>query len=318
MTRNDEFRLALVGAGRMGRHHLRALAGNRAVRISHVVDPVPAARAAVEAAGLPAYPSVEDLLADAVPDGLLVTAPTGRHGALVATAAKAGLPVLCEKPAGLDAAGAAEAGRVAEAAGIAFQVAYWRRYVPALRRLRDRIAGGAFGEVLFVAASQWDGEPPAAAFRTGSGGIFVDMGVHEFDQIRWLTGQEVTRVAAQAAGPVTDPAVRGRDVDSAQALLGLSGGGTALVSLGRHHPGGDMATVEVFGTRDHERLTFLDPADGDAAMHAALARQAEDFAGLVRAGRSDGARVADAVAVLDAAHRATTQLTVGHDIHPDQ
>lgn len=318
MNSSDEFRLALVGAGRMGRHHLRALAGNRTVRISHVVDPVPDARAAVAAAGLAAYPSVDDLLAEAAPDGLLVTAPTGRHGALVAAAAKAGLPVLCEKPAGLDAAEAAEAGRVAADAGIGFQVAYWRRYVPELRRLRERIAGGDLGEVLFVAASQWDGEPPAAAFRTGSGGIFVDMGVHEFDQIRWLTGQDVTRVAAQPAGHVTDPAVRGRDVDSAQALLGLSGGGTALVSLGRHHPGGDMAAVEVFGTRDHVRLMFLDPADGDATMYAALARQAEDFATLVRTGRSEGAQVADAVAVLDAAHRATAQLTQSHEVHPDR
>ncbi|MDX5460899.1 Gfo/Idh/MocA family protein [Micromonospora tulbaghiae] len=318
MTGSDEFQLALVGAGRMGRHHLRALAEHRTVRIRYVVDPVPAAREAVAAAGLPAYPSMEDLLADAVPDGVLVTAPTGRHGALVAAAAKAGLPVLCEKPAGLDPAGAAEAGRVADAAGIPFQVAYWRRFVPQLRRLRDRIAGGELGEILFVAAAQWDGEPPAAAFRTGSGGIFVDMGVHEFDQIRWLTGQEVDRVAVQPAGPVTDPAVRGRDVDSAQALLGLSGGGTALVSLGRHHRGGDMATVEVFGTRDHERLTFLDPADGDATMYAALARQAEDFAGLVREGRSAGAGVADAVAVLDAARRATAQLTRGHEVHTDR
>ncbi|MDG4800357.1 Gfo/Idh/MocA family oxidoreductase [Micromonospora sp. WMMD980] len=318
MTSSDEFRLALVGAGRMGHHHLRALAGNRKVRISHVVDPVPDARAAVVAAGLPAYPSVADLLADAAPDGLLVTAPTGRHGALVADAAKAGLPVLCEKPAGLDAAEAAEAGRVAAAAGVGFQVAYWRRYVPELRRLRERIAGGELGEVLFVAASQWDGEPPPAAFRTGSGGIFVDMGVHEFDQIRWLTGQDVIRVCAQPAGHVTDPAVRGRDVDSAQALLGLSRGGTALVSLGRHHPGGDMAAVEVFGTRDHVRLTFLDPADGDATMYAALARQAEDFAELARTGRAEGAQVADAVAVLDAAHLATAQLTLGHEEQPDR
>ncbi|MFI2710871.1 Gfo/Idh/MocA family protein [Micromonospora sp. NPDC018662] len=318
MTRNDEFRLALVGAGRMGRHHMRALAGHPTVRITGVVDPVTAARAAVVATGLPAYPSVADLLADAVPDGLLVTAPTGRHGALVADAAKAGLPVLCEKPAGLDAAEAAEAGRVAATAGIGFQVAYWRRYVPELCRLRARIAGGELGEVLFVAAYQWDGEPPAAAFRTGSGGIFVDMGVHEFDQIRWLTGQDVVRVDARPAGPVTDPAVRGVDVDSAQALLGLSGGGTALVSLGRHFPGGDMAVVEVFGTRGHERLTVLDPADGDATMHAALARQAEDFAALVRTGRSAGAGVADAVAVLDAARQATAQLTLGHDGHANR
>ncbi|GIJ80011.1 myo-inositol 2-dehydrogenase / D-chiro-inositol 1-dehydrogenase [Micromonospora phaseoli] len=316
MARSPDFRLALVGAGRMGRHHLRALADNPAAAITHVVDPVPAARAAVATTGLPVYPSVPDLLAETTPDGLLVTTPTSQHGALVAIAAKAGLPVLCEKPAGLTAAEAQEAGRVAAEAGIAFQVAYWRRFVPSLQRLRDRIAAGAMGDVLFVAALQWDGEPPAAGFRTGSGGIFVDMGVHEFDQIQWLTGERVDRVATQHARHVTDPAVSGHDVDSAQALLGLSGGGTALVALGRHHRGGDMAAVEVFGTRDHERLTFLDPADGDATMHAALARQAEDFVELVRSGRSTGAGVADAVAVLDAAYQATAGVTLSKGVKP--
>ncbi|MEU5553752.1 Gfo/Idh/MocA family oxidoreductase [Micromonospora sp. NPDC047793] len=318
MTSSPDFRLALVGAGRMGRHHLRALTGNPTVAVTAVVDPVPAARAVVAGTGLPAYASVEDLLAETTPDGLLVTAPTGRHGALVAAAAKAGLPVLCEKPAGLTADDAREAGRVAASAGVPFQVAYWRRFVPALRELRERIAAGELGEILFVAALQWDGEPPGAAFRTGSGGIFVDMGVHEFDQVQWLTGQRVVRVCGQAAGPVTDPAVRGHDVDSAQALLGLSGGATALVSLGRHHRGGDMASVEVFGTRDHVRLTFLDPADGDATMYAALARQAEDFVDLVRTGRSTGAGTADAAAVLDAAYQASAAVAVRGGTEPDR
>jgi myo-inositol 2-dehydrogenase/D-chiro-inositol 1-dehydrogenase len=314
MSAAPEFRLALAGAGRMGRNHLRALTGNPRVGVTHVVEPVAAVRDRLAAEGLRVYPSVEDLPGGEV-DGVLVAAPTGFHGAVVAAATKAGLPVLCEKPAGLNPAAVREAGDAAAAAGVAFQVAYWRRFVPALRQLRERLAAGEFGEVLFAAATQWDGAPPAAQFRAGSGGIFVDMGVHEFDELRWLTGQEITTVAAVAAGVVTDAEVRerGDDVDSAQALLGFSGGATGLVSLGRHFPGGDMAAVEVFGTRGHERILFLDPADGDAAMDDALARQAEAFADLVAAGDSAegrGAGVQDAVAALEAATRAGGPFTI--------
>lgn len=314
MTRtNSDFRLALVGAGRMGRNHLRALAGSDRVAVTQVVEPVAAARAALAADGFEVHATVEDLLAGTVPDGLLVTAPTGRHAEIVRAAVKAGVPVLCEKPAGLTSAEVREAGEAARAAGVVVQVAYWRRFVPALQRLRDRIADGGFGDVHLVACAQWDGEPPAASFRSGSGGIFVDMGVHEFDQLRWLTGQDVAGLSAAASTAVSDPAVRG-DVDSAQALLRLSGGSTGLVSLGCHYPGGDMAAVEVFGSRGHERTMFLDPADGDLAMDDALRRQAEAFAGSVhsgpRPGDRPGAGFDDAVAALEAAENASRLISV--------
>jgi myo-inositol 2-dehydrogenase/D-chiro-inositol 1-dehydrogenase len=76
------------------------------------------------------------------------------------------------------------------------------------------------------------------------------------------------------------------------------------VSLGRHHPDGDMVTIEVFGSTGHERLTVLDPHDGDEPMLDALARQADSFAELVRGGPRRGAGTADAVAALRVAARA--------------
>ena len=162
--------------------------------------------------------------------------------------------------------------------------------------LRERVLAGELGQVLHVVCAQWDGAPPPAQFRRSSGGAFVDMGVHEFDVIRWLTGQSVASVVAVQT-PALDPSAR-PDADNAQALLGLSGGATAAVSLGRHYPGGDLVTIEVFGSAGHERSTVLDPDDGDEPMLDALARQAESFAELVRGGRRRGAGTADAVAAL--------------------
>jgi myo-inositol 2-dehydrogenase / D-chiro-inositol 1-dehydrogenase len=299
--------LALVGAGRMGRMHLRALERTAAVRVTDVVEPTAAAREALRDSGYRLHAALADLLGARRPDGVLVAAPTDRHTEVARTALAAGIPVLCEKPAGLTGREIEGTGRVAADSGVAYQVAYWRRFVPSMVALRERIATGGLGRVLHLVCAQWDGAPPPAPFRRSSGGAFVDMGVHEFDVIRWLTGQEVTSVGAVQT-PALDPAAR-PDADNAQALLGLSEGTTAAVSLGRHHPRGDLVTVEVFGSAGHERLTVLDPADGDEPMLDALARQAESFAELVRGGPRRGAGTADAVAALRDAARAAEAVT---------
>ena len=107
-------------------------------------------------------------------------------------------------------------------------------------------------ELHLLASFQWDGQPPSALFRAHSGGIFRDMGVHEFDQVRWLSGQEFGDVSA-VASPFGEAVDGWMDADSAHAIAPLSGGATALVSLGRYFPGGDMVRIEVFGTLDAVR-----------------------------------------------------------------
>ena len=179
-----------------------------------------------------------------------------------------------------------------------------------MQRLRQRIVAGDLGALYFVACYQWDGEPPPAAFRTNSGGIFVDMGVHEFDQIRWLIGQEFVTldpVVASVASVGPEPPIAG-DADSAQVLCSLSGGSTALVSLGRRFPLGDVCRVEVFGALDAEDCRFLWPPDGEAVFLQALQRQAEGFANWVRGGEPAGATAADAIAALEAAETSSVAL----------
>jgi myo-inositol 2-dehydrogenase/D-chiro-inositol 1-dehydrogenase len=95
----------------------------------------------------------------------------------------------------------------------------------------------------------------------------------------------------------------GPDPDGGQVLLSLSGGATAQVSLGRYFPGGDWVSVEVFGTRGHERITVLDPGSGGRPQLGALARQAEAFARTIRGGTRAGAGIQDAVAALAVAAR---------------
>jgi myo-inositol 2-dehydrogenase / D-chiro-inositol 1-dehydrogenase len=302
----EMFRLAVVGAGRMGRTHMRALSKSDRVRVVAVVEPSEASRAALDA-DVVVYPDVTSLLRVGNVDGVLVAAPSTLHLQLVTQLAAAGIPILCEKPCGISASQAREAAAIAARHGVKIQVAYWRRFVPSLQRLRQRIVAGDLGALYFLACYQWDGEPPAAAFRTNSGGIFIDMGVHEFDQIRWLSGQEFAQIVPAVADFGPEPPIAG-DADSAQVLCKLSGGSTALVSLGRRFPLGDVCRVEAFGTRDAEDCRFLWPPDGESVFLQSLQRQAEGFADWVRGGDAFGATAADAVAALEAAEKASPAL----------
>jgi myo-inositol 2-dehydrogenase / D-chiro-inositol 1-dehydrogenase len=280
-------RVAVVGAGRMGRTHLEALGRSRRAVAGPVVDPDPAAGAD--------HPDVDSLLTAGGFDAALVAAPTDLHLGLVRRLAAAGVPVLCEKPCGLSAADA----RAAADAGGQLQVGYWRRFVPALRDLRARLRSGALGEPLLVISHQWDEHPPAPGFRARSGGVAVDMAVHEVDQIRWLLGQEFGAVSAVGGAAGDDP-------DTAVAVGRLSGGAVATITLGRRFPPGDRCWLELFATEGYERVEFM---ASEADFVSALAAQADAFAAFVGGEGREGAGGADAVAALQVAERIDHSLT---------
>jgi myo-inositol 2-dehydrogenase / D-chiro-inositol 1-dehydrogenase len=293
------FGIGLIGAGRMGRTHLRALAGSDVVKVVAVAEPLAAARQGVE--GIATYESVAEMLDRATLDGVLIAAPTDRHGAVIAEVAARGLPILCEKPCGLTAAAARASARVE----VPLQVAYWRRFVPGLRQLHDRIAAGDLGVIHLVTCYQWDERPPSPNFRAHSGGIAIDMGVHEFDQLRWLTGQDIAGLSVVTSGEAPDGIA---DVDGAQVILALTGGATAFVSLGRYFRLGDAVWAEAFGTEGHERCDVIDPAEGEVAQLAALRAQAESFASFAAGGPCEGATIDDAIAALTAAEQVTAAI----------
>src|SRR5579863_6177084 len=192
----DPVAVGLVGAGRIGSVHLRALQAAPETEVVGVVEPFKRAADAVAAQGVPVYSNVAELLAAGGVEAALVAAPSPLHLELVAELVAADLPVLCEKPVGIRVEDATEATRIASEAGVLLQVGLWRRFVPELRALRARIQAGEFGDIYQISCMQWDEALPSEEFRATSGGIAIDMGIHEFDQIRWLTGQEVEWVSA--------------------------------------------------------------------------------------------------------------------------
>jgi myo-inositol 2-dehydrogenase / D-chiro-inositol 1-dehydrogenase len=291
----------------MGGNHLRALSGPGPVVIAAIAEPAPQSRRQLAAASATVHASVEEMLDRSALDAVLIAAPSDQHLPIISEVAAHGLPILCEKPCGVSSRQARTAADAAAAAGVPLQVAYWRRFFPVLRQLRDRVADGELGALHLVTCYQWDERPPSAAYRAHSGGIVTDMGVHEFDQLRWLTGQDIRGLSAAAPALSQDAGLTG-DVDSAQMIVTMSEGTLGFVSLGRHHPAGDMARAEVFGTRGTARCDFLDPADGERAQLDALRRQAAGFADFVAGAEQQGATPSDAAAALEAAELANAAI----------
>src|SRR3989440_739925 len=292
----------------MGRNHLRALAASTHIKVTAIAEPVESTRRSLQSSDIHLYADLDQMLDSAAIDAVLVCVPSDKHLATVKRLVSAGMPTLCEKPVGVTASDAEQASALVAAAGLPFQVGFWRRFVPILKDLRDRIAQGKLGDIYAVANFQWDGEPPSSNFRAHSGGIFIDMGVYEFDQTRWLVGQEFGPITSLASGVAGEPWPG--DPESAHAMAELSGGGTVLVSLGRRFPLGDVCKVEVFGTRDWEDCRFLWPPTADETFFEALRAQAESFARYARGGPREGAGGADAVAALEAASRAVQVVDV--------
>jgi myo-inositol 2-dehydrogenase / D-chiro-inositol 1-dehydrogenase len=300
------FKLGLAGAGRMGRNHMHALADSDAVEVVAIAEPMEQTRSTLPSTGARVYDSLDAMIDAGGIDAVLVCVPSDRHLETVKRLVAAGLPILNEKPLGVTAAEAREAARLVAAAGLPLQIGFWRRFVPVLIRLREHIASGGLGGVYAIACYQWDGQPPGLYFRAHSGGIFVDMGVHEFDQTRWLTGQEFGSITAHAS-TVADEAWPG-DPESAQAIGELSGGASALISLGRRFPLGDVCKVEVFGTRDWQEARFLWPPSVDETFYSALRLQAESFARHVGGAPPQGAGGEDAAAAIEASERAAASM----------
>jgi myo-inositol 2-dehydrogenase / D-chiro-inositol 1-dehydrogenase len=249
MTRN-RLDVGVVGVGRIGALHARTLVELERVATLTLADAEPgrAERLAVEL-GARAVETPAAMVEAGV-DALVIATATPAHAPLLRLAAAAGVPALCEKPVALDLPTIeAVAADVAEA-GILVQVGFQRRFDIGYRAARDAVASGAVGNVLVVRAATHDPAPPPEAYISASGGIFRDLHIHDFDAVRFVTGQEVVEVYADGAVREAEWFETHGDVDAAVAVLRLSGGTLAILSGTRHDPRGYDVRLEIFGTAD--------------------------------------------------------------------
>ena len=247
-------RLGLLGLGRIGAFHAEVLAGLPAVEELVLSDPVPAlAEQAAERLGARVGVRIADdpaaVLASGT-DGMIIAAPTPVHAELIELCVAAGRPTFCEKPVSRDNAEAAQLATRIAGTGVPVQIGYPRRFDPAFATIRAAVAGGDLGTVTTVRSTTLDPAPPPRAYLAASGGIFRDCAVHDFDAVRWVTGQEVIEVYAAGTNEGEEWFGELGDVHTASSVLTLDGGALAVVSNTRYNARGHDVRLEVHGTRD--------------------------------------------------------------------
>jgi myo-inositol 2-dehydrogenase/D-chiro-inositol 1-dehydrogenase len=242
-------RICVLGAGRIGRLHGTLLAAQPAVTEIVVAD-VDRGRAAEMAAAIGGRVAATAELAMDGADAVIVAATTDAHADLVTAAVERGLPTFCEKPLALDLPETVELVELIETRGAVVQVGFQRRFDPAYREARRLVESGELGTVYLVRLIAHDHEPPPDAYIPVSGGLFRDSSIHDFDALRWVTGQEVDEV--YAAGSVRGFPVFARydDIDTGAAILQLADGTLGVLSQTRHDPLGYDVRMEIVGSRD--------------------------------------------------------------------
>ncbi|MFI9819574.1 Gfo/Idh/MocA family oxidoreductase [Streptomyces sp. NPDC052013] len=243
-------RIGVIGTGRIGTLHAHTLSRHRDVGSLILTDADPArAQALAHRLGETAAPGVDEIYTWGV-DAVVITTATSAHAELIGRAARAGLPVFCEKPIALDLPGTLQAIAEVETAGTVLQMGFQRRFDRGYAGAREAVRSGRLGRLHTVRAMTSDPEPPPAGYLPQSGGLYRDTLIHDFDILRWVTGREVTDVYAVGsdAGP---PMFReAGDVDTGAALLTLEDGTLATLTATRMNGAGYDVRMELAGERD--------------------------------------------------------------------
>lgn len=244
--------IGVIGAGRIGQVHIRGICSGvphahiRGIAAPHITETVEAL--ANNAGAEVLTQDFRALLRDPKIDAVLICSPTDTHADISVEALAAGKHVFCEKPVDLGLVKIQTVIDAVEASGLKYQVGFNRRFDHNFQALRRTVADGRIGQVHMVKICSRDSEPPTARFIPSSGGLFLDMSVHDLDMARYLSGSEVDEVYA-AGSVLADEAIgRAGDVDTAAILLKLRSGALALIDNSRQAVYGYDQRAEVFGS----------------------------------------------------------------------
>ena len=277
MNKTAKIRVGVIGTGRIGRLH-----------IEHIAQDIPEAElVALCSLDPPSMDSLAEqfnvaqttdeyteLLTDPQIDAVLITSATNTHVEISQAAAKAGKHIFCEKPIALDLKQIDETLAIVKETGVKFQVGFQRRFDASFMRIREAVASGEIGEPHIMRITSRDPAPPPIEYIKVSGGIFLDMTIHDFDMARYLIADEVVEIYA-TGGVRVDPAIGAAgDIDTAVITLQFKNGVIATIDNSREATYGYDQRVEVFGSKGmvtatnplRDTVTFT----GSKATRAAL------------------------------------------------
>jgi myo-inositol 2-dehydrogenase/D-chiro-inositol 1-dehydrogenase len=324
-------RLAVLGAGRIGQVHAAAIASVPGAALTAVADALGPAAERLSARHGCVVRSIDEIESARDVDAVVICTPTDTHADLIERFARSGKAVFCEKPVDLSIARVKACLDVVVATKATLMVGFNRRFDPDFAAVKAAIEAGRVGSVEMVTISSRDPGAPPADYIKRSGGIFRDMTIHDFDMARWLLGEEVETVVAQAS-VLTDPAIGSLgDFDSVNVILRTASGRQAVITNSRRATYGYDQRIEVLGSKGmaraentHEnRVEIADAAGFHQApllnffmnrYTAAYANEIASFVDAVRTGGTTPTTGQDGLMALALAEAALRSVAEGRSV----
>lgn len=324
-------RFAIIGAGRIGQVHARAVAAHPEATLTLVYDAFEApAKALAEARGARYTLDIDEVYNAADVDAVIIGSPTAMHVEHILGSVRGGKRVLCEKPVALDMAEAVrcmdELGDEARRVMLGFN----RRFDPSFAEINARVADGEIGQLQQLTVTSRDPQGPPAEYVAGSGGIFKDMTIHDFDMVRFFLGDIVE---VSAFGTNADEAIKAAgDFDQAMVLLRNADGALATIVNSRTCAYGYDQRLEAFGADgalNAENLTATSVRKASATQtqaqgpvldfflsryEAAYSRELDAFIAAVVEDREISPNIVDGVEALRLAEAATQSAREGRTV----
>ena len=290
---SDILRIGLIGAGRIGKVHAEAVRNLvPEAEIVRVVDVhAESAHALGTSYGIPYSTDHNDILNDETIQAVLICSSTDTHSDFIIDSAKAGKHIFCEKPIDHDLARIDAALSAVDEAGVTLLIGFQRRFDANFQKVKALIDEGAIGELNVLKITSRDPGPPPVEYIKVSGGIFLDMTIHDFDMARFLFG-EVEEVYAFGA-VLVDPAIgEAGDIDTAVITLKFANGAIGTIDNCRRAAYGYDQRVEAFGSKgmvdvgnnfpNTHRLHTADAISSEKPLHFFLERYMDAYANEIK------------------------------------
>lgn len=281
----DKIRIGIIGAGRIGKIHADNARKHPQTEIVAISDPFAddTLFAWAKDRGIATVTkNSEDILLNPDIDAVFICSSTHTHVPYIKLAAQQGKHIFCEKPISMDIRETEAALAEVRKAGVQFQVGFNRRFDHNFKRVREHVLAGAVGDTHLIKITSRDPAPPPVEYVKVSGGIFMDMMIHDFDMARYLSGSEVEEVHASGAVLVNPEIGQYGDIDTAVVTLRFANGALGVIDCSRQAVYGYDQRAEVFGSKgaaacvnDHPSTAVLSTADGivsDKPLHFFLER----------------------------------------------
>lgn len=283
-----KIKFAVAGLGRIGKIHLNNLLQMDQVEVVAIMDPLEECQQYAKERNIAFITNTfEEMLTIAPIDAVVICSPTDTHADYVELAAKAGIHVFCEKPLDLSIKRVVEVLQVVEKANIKLMLGFNRRFDKEFRKVQQLVKEGAVGEPHLVKITSRDPGAPPISYIEKSGGLFLDMTIHDFDMARFVVGKEVEEVYAKGA-VLIDPSIgEVGDIDTAVITLTYTDGTMAIIDNSREAAYGYDQRIEVFGSKgmvqgnnnflDSHRLYTKNGIEAALPLHFFLERYADAY-----------------------------------------